>query len=193
MIKRLRPQYSNDELAEVYTHPYDHTRWSDHIQRVAFTQQFIREVLAERDLTSVADLSCGDAAIPLGVGLQRHKVFLGDYVEREGYDYHGRIENTIISVPDVDLFILSETLEHIDDPVALLKLIRARADTLVLTTPLGEQDDGNPEHYWGWDRDGVESVLELAGWWPDRCVLFTPEVPEVYYTYQVWMATRDHP
>lgn len=194
-IRRLRPAYSEAELAEVYARPYDHTRWEDHVQRIRFTQQFIRDVMVERVVYSVADLSCGDGAIALGIGpmLLRDDLVLGDMVAAPHLDVVGPIEETIKTLPDVDLFILSETLEHIDRPKDLLVEIRHHAETLVLTTPLDEADDGNPEHYWGWDRDGIESLLEQAGWWPDHCVLFTPDVPDVYYTYQVWMATRDKP
>lgn len=193
MITRLRPAYTPEELAQVYATPYDHTLWPDHIQRVAFTREFVREVMQERGTRTVADLSCGDGAVALGLSLPRESVILGDLHRRDGLDMWGRIEDTVTRMPAVDLFILSETIEHIDKPIALLEWIREKADTLVLSTPVGETDDGNPEHYWGWDRDGMEAVLGAAGWWPDRSVLFTPDVPDVYYTYQIWMATRDEP
>lgn len=193
MIKRLRERYTDEELTQVYTGQYDHTRWEDHRQRVKFTQEFVREVMAERDCCTVADLSCGDGAIALGLSMLRDDIVLGDYIKNDDYQFHGRIEDTVNQIGQVDLFILSETLEHIDAPGRLLEGIRRKTDTLVLTTPLGEEDTGNPEHYWGWDRDGIEHLLEESGWWPDRCVLFTPDVPQVYYTYQVWMATRDKP
>lgn len=193
MIKRLRPTYSPEELAQVYTTPYDHTKWEDHIQRVEFTIEFIKEIITERDICTVADLSCGDGAIVLSLPFPRDDMYLGDIFPNNLFNYQGAIEDTVSRIPDVDLFVLSETLEHVDDPLTLLEKIREKADTLVLTTPLGEVDDGNPEHYWGWDRDGIELLLEESGWWPDRSVLFTPDVPEVYYTYQVWMATRDQP
>jgi len=191
MIKRLRPVYSPEELAEVYTKPYDHTLWTDHIQRVEFTREFIKEIMVERDIRTVADLSCGDGAIALGIGAEEW--FLGDIFPGDHCGFQGAIEDTVTQIPQVDLFILSETLEHVDDPLTLLEKIREKADTLVLTTPLGETDDGNPEHYWGWDTEGIELLLEESGWWPDRSVLFTPDVPDVHYVYQVWMATREQP
>lgn len=191
MIKRLRPAYSPEELAQVYPGVYDHTLWQDHIQRVEFTREFIKEIMAERDIRTVADLSCGDGAIALGVGAEEW--YLGDIVPGDHCGFHGAIEETVQQIPNVGLFILSETLEHVDDPLDLLMKIHDKADTLVLTTPLGEVDDGNPQHYWGWDLDGIEGLLEQSEWWPDRSVLFTPDVPDVYYTYQVWMATREQP
>jgi hypothetical protein len=160
---------------------------------VEFTREFIKEIITERDVCTVADLSCGDGAIALGLPLLETDMYLGDIFPGSHIRYQGAIEDTIQQIPDVDLFILSETLEHVDDPFHLLMKIRDKADTLVLTTPLGEEDDGNPEHYWGWDQEGIELLLEESGWWPDRSVLFVPDVPDVYYTYQVWMATRDAP
>lgn len=193
MIKRLREAYTPEELAQVYTEPYDHTKWRDHIQRVDFTIEFIKEIIPERDICTVADLSCGDGIIALSLPLSRDDMYLGDIFPNSLFNYQGAIEDTISLIPDVDLFVLSETLEHVDDPLELLRKIRGKADTLVLSTPLGETDDGNPEHYWGWDLDGIEMLLEESGWWPDRSVVFTPDIPEVYYTYQIWMATRDAP
>lgn len=192
-IRRLRPAYPIDMLAAVYSHAYDHTRWEDHVHRVAFTRQFIANAMAEHGYRTVADLSCGDGAIALGLSVPREDLILGDFVAADHVDVVGRIEDTVLGIPEVDLFILSETIEHIDQPQDLLLKIRDRAKSLVLTTPLDEQDDGNPEHYWGWDQDGVESLLEQAGWCPSHCELFTPQVPQAYYTYQVWMATRDQP
>lgn len=193
MIKRLREAYTPEELAQVYTEPYDHTKWQDHVQRVKFTHEFIKEIITERSIYTVADLSCGDGAITLNLPLLSSDMYLGDIFPNPMFQYQGAIEDTISLIPDVDLFVLSETLEHVDDPLELLRKIRGKADTLVLSTPLGETDDGNPEHYWGWDLDGIEMLLEESGWWPDRSVVFTPDIPEVYYTYQIWMATRDAP
>ena len=37
MIKRLRPAWSDEELAKIYDHRYDHERWEDHVTRVKQT------------------------------------------------------------------------------------------------------------------------------------------------------------
>ena len=66
--------------------------------------------------------------------------------------------------PSVDLWILSETLEHLDDPELVLRLIRERAKALVLSTPVGADGDTNPEHLWSWSADDVAEMLEAAGW-----------------------------
>ena len=91
-------------------------------------------------------------------------MILGDFAP--GYELTGMIEETVHRVAHVNLFICCETIEHLDDPDAVLKQIRDRADALVLSTPIGETTPENPEHYWGWDQDGVRELLAGAGWEP---------------------------
>lgn len=176
MRLRLRPAYSEAELAELYPVPHDHTRWPDHILRVDETIKLAKELVPEP--LSVADLSCGDATIARA--MEAEITFLGDLAP--GYEITGPIEKTILSLPSVDLFICSETVEHLDDPDTVLSHIRKRCRNLVLSTPLAEFAPINPEHYWGWDHDGVAEMLTGAGWVPEiqRDVLH----PDAQY--QLW-------
>lgn len=154
---RLRPAHDAATLAKIYATPHNHTAWLDHKIRVAVTAQFTH-VLAGK-VGSAADLSCGDATIidALDVGTR----YRGDFAP--GYDLCGPIDETIEQIPVVDLFICCETIEHIDDPDPTLKLIRAKAKTLVLSTPVDAFSDHNPEHYWAFSRQGVEDMLGAAG------------------------------
>lgn len=188
-IRRLRPAYTPEELHTVYAKQYDHTRWEDHIQRVNATLDCIHAWTAPSARRIVADLSCGDAAIARNIEGTR-LVILGDYVHNDEYAFTGAIERTIDLIGYVDLFVLSETLEHIDKPHELLVKIRNHASQLILSTPRDEQDANNPEHYWGWDEHGVLDLLEQAGWAPSNHTLFTPTGPSAYYTYQIWGATH---
>lgn len=155
--QRLRAAYSPEELAKVYPRPHDHTQWIDHQMRIAFTALVAHGV--DRDATSGADLSCGDGTLLRSMPL-REKHF-GDLAA--GYPYHGPIEETIEQIPSVDLYICTETLEHLDDPDSVLRQIRGKAGRLVLSTPVGAWGDTNPEHYWAWSREDVEAMLEAAG------------------------------
>jgi hypothetical protein len=107
----------------------------------------------------VADLSCGDGAIANGVPALRH--ILGDMAE--GVELVGPIEATVRLIPKVNLFICSESIEHLDDPNLVLTLIREKTAKLVLSTPVGCFNDPNEEHYWAWDREAVEKMLADAG------------------------------
>jgi hypothetical protein len=157
MRLRLRRALAADELAGHNPVPLDHRAWPDHVERVAETIALARKL---GPVDSAADLSAGDGAIiqALDVG-RRH---LGDFAP--GHEYTGMVEDTIWTIPDVDLFVLTETCEHLDDPDAVLKAIRGKARMLVLSTPLDAWNDTNPEHYFAWDREGVEEMLIDAGW-----------------------------
>lgn len=182
-MRRLRPAYTDADLAEMYAQPHDHTTWHEHRHRVASTIAF--GVMAAPEVLTIADLSCGDAAIPNGIADQIPvKLTLGDYAP--GYEHTGPLEQTIHDIDRVDLFICSETLEHLDDPRLALDLIRDKANLLLLSTPLDEADDSNPEHYWSWSKDDIAGLLELSGWEPSGYYA------ELHYPnchgFQIWLA-----
>lgn len=179
MRKRLRPKYTEQELAEIYSKPHEHHHWQDHKIRV---QETIKIAKTITDVNSVADLSAGDAAIINALDVDQK--FIGDFAP--AYEYQGTIEDTIDQIPHVDLFICSETLEHIDDPLMVLRKIREKTNKIILTTPEGKFDDTNPEHYWAWDKDGIQDLLLDANFNP---VFYKKlELAEkFYYDYQIWV------
>lgn len=154
---RLRPAHTPEQLAEIYAKPHQHTAWLDHKVRVAVTAQFAHALVGK--VGTGADLSCGDGTIlsSLDVGER----FFGDFAP--GYSLTGPVDETIEQIPPVDLFVSTETLEHLDDPDQTLKLIRGKASTLILSTPVDAFQDSNLEHYWAWSRAGVETMLADAG------------------------------
>ena len=160
---RLRPAYSAAELAALYAVPHDHSQFPDHLPRVECTISLAKALLrhAGNSAPSVADLSCGDAVIARALCPDP---VLGDLAP--GYPVTGPIEETITGIPHVDLFVFSETAEHLDDPDKTLNAIREKASLLIMSTPLGEVTNFNPEHYWGWDESGVRQMLTAARWLP---------------------------
>lgn len=179
---RLRPVHSPDELARIYARPHDHRRWTDHLVRVATTAQFVHALGGP--MARAADLSCGDGAIlgALDVGTR----YLGDFAS--GHEFTGPIENTVEQIPPVDLFVCTETLEHLDDPDLVLKKVRSKTRALALSTPVDAWEDRNPEHYWAWSRGGVEAMLAEAGFAVHAYMEldFRPAGGE--YAYGVWIA-----
>lgn len=187
MRVRLRPAPNAMEMALLYPRPHAHARWADHVIRVGETIRLAQALLPVGG--TVADLSCGDGAIAHGL-LGARNLILGDFAP--GWPIQGPIERTALDVArdSVDLWILSETLEHLDDPELVLRLVRARARRLVLSTPDGERPDPadarcNPEHVWGWDCEEVGRMLEATGWTPlRRRVLEHPAGG--MYSFQLW-------
>lgn len=153
-VARLR------ETAQQVSRTERHDRWPDHVLRVQTTLAAARW-LAGGMLHRAADLSCGDGWLLRQIdAIERH---FGDAATTVPGWLRGPIESTIDYIPKVDLFLLCETLEHLDDPPATLRAVRAKTDRLVLSTPLDAWQDDNPQHLWAWDRQGVEELLAQAG------------------------------
>lgn len=200
-VKQLRPFYTDEELAALYATPYDHTRWDDHKVRIQRTVE-IATVFGGTygRWQSGIDLTCGDGAIlsRLVAGGVLQYGYFGDMVQMAGppyLDVIGRVEDTIVThmaeagrTPPYDLYVCSETLEHVRDPWALLANARQLADYMVLSTPIDEADDvGNPEHYWSWGVDDVMHMLRDAGWTVDDNDVTVLPLP--FYQFQVWCCT----
>lgn len=179
----------------LYPRPHDHTRWKDHLIRVEETIKMGEQLLGGDVFTDtrfpiIADLSCGDAAIARALTPTARNLILGDFAP--GYEIQGPIERTIcdLHVP-VDLFVLSETLEHLEDPEAVLREIRTRSRMLLLSTPVdadpAEERATNPEHLWAWSAEDVDQMLDEAGWhWRQHRVLEHPAGG--VYSYGLWAA-----
>jgi hypothetical protein len=179
MRQRLRPAYSEAELAQVYQTPHQHWQWKDHQLRVQMTIAFASWF---KDVNSIADLSAGDAAIINAIPAKDK--YIGDFAP--GYELTGSIDETIDLIPKVDLFICSETIEHLDDPEATLTKIRAKTKAIIITTPDSEVNDSNPQHYWGWDSLGVMGLLEATGFKPVIFNTLQFKDPNLVYDYQFW-------
>ena len=176
---RLRPTYNEAQLADIYSQPHQHSGWEDHRLRVQMTIAFASWF---EGINSIADLSAGDAAIINAIPAAQK--YIGDFAP--AYELTGAIDETIDLIPKVDLFICSETIEHLDDPEATLAKIRAKTKFLIVTTPDGEINDGNPQHYWGWDCDGVRELLVGAGFEPVIYNKLKFENPSLIYDNQFW-------
>jgi hypothetical protein len=99
----------------------------------------------------------------------------------------GPIEETIQTIPNVDLLVCAETIEHLDDPDRFLKTAHDRVNGLVLSTPVGSWNDPTPGHYWAWDREAVEDMLAQAGFHPVTYLeLGWSDKRELPHTFGIW-------
>ena len=187
MIKRLREMPTAEQLAVMYAKPHQHRAWADHRVRVDVTVAMAAHLLNRQGAT-VADLSCGDAAIARRLQAEHgvKRVILGDIAP--GYEFTGPIEKTVdmLRFRQADLFVCSETIEHLDDPATVLQKIRQKTNHLILSTPDGEVDDSNPEHIWGWDAETVGTMLKEAGFSPVMHTTLDLRPGGYMYSYQIW-------
>jgi hypothetical protein len=198
-LRDARPEGEAPFYAGRYPGGYRHDVWPDHVERVnASVGMLLRW---QTRFCTAADLSCGDGAILRGLpGLGQ--VWLGDlnpsapaeWPEGTAWTLEpGALPDSLDGLPEsVDLYVLSETIEHMDDPDGLLRAIRGHARYLFLSTPVEEQaDSGNTEHYWSWGVSDVHDMLTDAGWSPlEQRVLepaSTRHMPGAY-RYQLWLA-----
>jgi hypothetical protein len=180
-VTRLRPGYLDASgLAEMYPVPHSTGSMVDHAFRVADTV-----AAAPQGVAVAADLSCGDGAILRSISAGAK--FFGDLAP--GYPLCGPIAETIHEIPPVDLFVCCETLEHLDDPHVTLAVIRRRARQLLLSTPVDAWGDDNPEHFWAWDRAGVEEMLAAAGWKADSYTTSDHRAAGFRYCFGIWVAS----
>lgn len=183
MIKQLRQFHDSEMLAKIYAKPHDHRIYGrGHHVRVEVTKNIVRDAIAMTGAKSIADLSCGNADIVKSMGIQN--IFLGDYAPT--YDLVGPIDKTIMNIPKVDVYVCSESLEHVEDPLQTLKLIRDKSKYLVLSTPIENWEDTNNEHYWSWDRHGVEDLLSQSEWTPNIFLYLDTTVFGEPYKYGIW-------
>lgn len=188
MITRLRPAHTPERLAQIYAEPHDHRRWGHgHYLRVEEMKAHARAVTG---IKSVVDLSCGNGEVARSLGFPDDKTILGDFAP--GYPICGPVEATIQQVPRAGvktrLMISGETLEHLDDPAAVLAAFRKKAGRLVLSTPIDNFGDSNAEHYWAWDQAGVEELMSGAGWTVDRFTDVDSREFGEPYRYGIWTA-----
>lgn len=183
--QRLKPAWSEDQLKALYAERHNCVGWRDHELRVPVTGLLADWMRRECGAKTAADLSCGEGAALDLVQLPLQAKFYGDFAP--GHPICGPIEKTIDHIPPDSLLICGETIEHLDDPDGFLTRARERVGSLVVSTPVGSWDDTTPGHYWAWDREEVEAMLEKSLF---RVVSYMemswPGDPHLIHKFGIW-------
>lgn len=132
--------------------------------------------LVEYGKLSVIDLGCGDG------GLLQHIVNYYPHVVPRGYDFQPsneaawarrnissrtRLMNFVDewdNIPEANVYIITEVLEHLADPHEMVRRIRARNAFIIASSPWGETMMSHDEcHAWGWTFTGYHQMMRDAG------------------------------
>jgi len=164
--RRRTGYYGQEDMDRDYGKPWEHAgydhvnlancpnRWTFWNVCVAFGEGFGR-------VASLADMAAGDGKIPRSLAeYSGIEPILGDYAP--GYQYQGTYQETVPQLPVVDLFVSTNTLEHLNYPDDDLKLIREHTRQLLLGVPIDEHD-AEGQHLWFWSKEGVEDMIRGAG------------------------------
>jgi len=173
-------------------------QWTDHQARTLVTGALI----AWQQPESILDPACGDGSIVLA-SMRHHmpaRVYLNDIsipsiskLKDRGIDAvltTKDIDDAIRETPEVSMIVLTETLEHLADPDATLRLAREKAAIIVASSPEMRpgQQDNNPEHLWQFDGDGYFEMLRDAGW--NAIHKTHMGFPVLLYDFGIWVCHR---
>ena len=78
-----------------------------------------------------------------------------------------------------DILVLCEFLEHVDDPIHLVKTWLPIAEFAVIGHPLHDPGNVEPGHIWSYDQLDYDTWLELGGHTPIETHLFSGPFPEM--------------
>lgn len=183
------------DRAPVYEGVRSNYRWRDHVMRLLVTAGAI----AWLDPKSILDPATGDASIIKAAHrlAPLEHAHLGDVSTAQiadlwGQDFGFRCE---LSAGDAlefmrrhkkhDVVVLTEILEHVEEPEELLRLAREKGNYLVASSPLNETDRSNHEHLWSWTEAAYRQMLIDTGWRP---MVYIPiQFSDYPYTFQLWV------
>lgn len=181
--------------------------WVDHQLRVLSTAAMI----AWFKPGSIADPACGDASVVLAARRLNpiSRILLNDISTPQYRDLLERFQQQTSSfvqerpnivlgndsaevflehMPEVDLVVLTEILEHVEDPGQLVSLAAAKARFLVASSPIDESESvSNHEHVWSFSQESYEKLLRDGGWQPSAFEMIDPGS---VYRFQVWGCER---
>lgn len=179
----------------VYDAVRNNFTWPDHAARTFVTAGLIAWLAPEY----ICDPACGDASVlEAAYRLRPFKhATLADISEPQiaalapGFPATwevGELHDVIADTPGTwDCLILTEILEHLEDPGFALVHARQHAKALIASVPIGDPEHGqNHEHLWSWDLESFEIELRVAGWNPVEQT--TVILPGVGGNSQIWVA-----
>lgn len=155
---------------------------SDHIHEEGHRERLLRTLAdvgfcldVDKDSKNISDLGCGNGGLlkELKKRFPEHAAFGYDLSPKAVEFGRDHYEVNIMQCDFVncgetevgDVVVLSEVLEHLVDPVALLKKLRGKSRWLVVSCPSQENEFQHYEfHLWAWDMNSFRHMFEKLGY-----------------------------
>lgn len=124
---------------------------------------------------TVVDLGCGDGGLmqlveakqsprTVIIGYDFQPTNLEGWKERHVAGLPKNFIEKWSQIPEANLYVLTEVLEHLEEPHRAVQRVADRGAALVASSPLFEHEgsiDGC--HNWAWDREGYIKMIEGSG------------------------------
>jgi trans-aconitate methyltransferase len=147
-----------------------HLEQHAHRDRLLMAQELIDNYFPR----SVIDLGCGDGGLVSLLKNSEYGVWGYDFQPSNIAGWIAREVDDICAlgsfielwnvIPRADLYVLTEVLEHLEEPYEAIRRIVERGAALVCSSPWMEHEgsiDGC--HNWAWDMPGYIAMLEACG------------------------------
>lgn len=167
-------EYRLQETAYPSTFEYhQHRERAPHLEQSWQSDRLYKaaELIKECNPASVVDLGCGDGGLlsllpPIPAwGYDFQPSNKAGWVER---GVHAELVDVFNTMPEDlrwgELAVVTEVLEHLDNPHAMVRWIAEHVTYIVASSPDDELPSDNPDcHLWGWDRIGYSKLFTDVG------------------------------
>jgi SAM-dependent methyltransferase len=148
-----------------------------HRPRLERAAEFVRMVTDRQPVKdrTVSDLGCGDGGLlSLLAGPGEISAWGYDFAPANAAGWTERgVSAFALDVFGVDIqrvqfgtvTVMTEVLEHLEDPHGVLRWVRGNSRFLVCSSPWNENQNNHcEEHAWAWDLEGYAAMIQAAGW-----------------------------
>lgn len=174
--RRFAPGESHVSTFDFHQHREraPHLEQGIHRQRLETAAEFVAQLAVGHAQFDVVDLGCGDGGLLQLLRQQANVHAVGfdfqpsnavGWVER-GVNAHAmNFVKDWIAVPDADAYVMTEVLEHLEDPHGMLHNVAKRYPRGIVCSSPWMEHEGNIDacHAWAWDMPGYISMIEDAG------------------------------
>ena len=171
---RLFPEGTVPEQATAAWHrdreAVDHLAQPGHRQRLLLARGHVAAFLDEHGAGSVVDLGAGDGGL---LSLLNGQASVWGYDLCPANVLAATRRGVKVALADLcdyqprwaDVVVMTEFLEHLVDPGAMLRRAADHCRYLVASSPWDEGPGNHPDyHLWAWDTHGYRELAEASGW-----------------------------